>query len=135
MDRPLVPVRAEIATMASDLFDVIGVPFEQTSELQRQVLAAFAFGMIYAEGKLRELQPPEVQALVTACLMDVFKYSDHQAVAFSTNLISAASSHSRTPTTTGAIIHLGIDGHRQWQQKKTDVLRANLREVLRTVGA
>ncbi len=135
MDPYLAPVRAEIAMMANDLFVVIGVPFEQTLELQRQVLATFAFGMIFAEGRLRGLRPPEVHALVIACLTDVFRYSDQQAVSFSTNLISAASSHSRTPSTTGAIIHLGVDGHRQWQQKKTDELTTNLREVLRTVGA
>jgi hypothetical protein len=135
MDANLVPVRAEIDTMANELFVAIGVPFEQTSELQRQVLATFAFGMIFAEGKLRGLRPPEVQALVIACLMDVFKYSDQQAVAFSSNLISAASSHSRTPSTTSAIIHLGVDGHRQWQQKKTDELKATLQEVLKTVAA
>jgi hypothetical protein len=135
MDPYLAPVRAEIATMANDLFVVMGVPFEQTSELQRQVMATFASGMIFAEGRVRELRPPEVHALVVACLTAVFKYSDQQADSFSTNLISAASSHSRTPSTTGAIIHLGVDGHRQWQQKKTDELRTNLREVLRTVDA
>jgi hypothetical protein len=135
MDPNLAPVRAEIATMANDLFVVIGVPFEQTSGLQRQVLAAFACGMIFAESRVRGLQPPEIHALVVACLTDVFRFSDQQAVSFSTNLIAAASSHSRTPSTTGAIIHLGVDGHRQWQQKKTDELRTNLREVLRTVEA
>lgn len=135
MDPYLAPVRAAIATMVSDVFVVIGVPFDQTSEPQRQVLAAFACGMIFAEGRVRELRPPEVHALVIACFTDVFRYSDQQAVSFSANLISAASSHSRTPSTTSAIIHLGVDGHRQWQQKKTDELRTNLREVLRTVDA
>ncbi|MGA8089200.1 MAG: Imm48 family immunity protein [Terracidiphilus sp.] len=96
--------------MANDLFVVIGVPFEQTLELQRQVLATFAFGMIFAEGRLRGLRPPEVHALVIACLTDVFRYSDQQAVSFSTNLISAASSHSRTPRRPARSFILGSMG-------------------------
>ncbi len=39
--------------MTGGLFGIIAVPFEENSELQRQVLAAFAFGMIFAAGKLK----------------------------------------------------------------------------------
>ena len=134
MDAHLAAVRTEINTMANDLFGVIGIPFQQTSELQRQVLATFAFGMIFAAGNLKRLGPPEVHALAIACLMDVFKYADHQAMAFSKDLISAASANSRNPTTT-SIIHRGIDGHRQWQQKNLDDLRANVEGIFRTLGA
>jgi hypothetical protein len=130
----LAPVRAEIDAMANELFGVIGVPFEQTSELQRQVLAAFAFGMIFAEGNLKGLRPPEVHALVILCLTDVFKYAAHQAAPFGADLISAASTNSRNRTT-NAIIHRGIDGHRQWQQKDLDGLKANIEGILRTLGA
>jgi hypothetical protein len=66
--------------------------------------------------------------------MDVFKYADHQAAAFSNNLISMASVNSLNPTST-SIIHRGIDGHRQWQQKNPDELRANIEGIFRTLGA
>src|SRR5262245_52233901 len=99
--------RAEIAVMASDLFDAIGIPFEKTTELQRQVLSAFAFGMVFAVGQIERLSPPEVHALATAMLMDVYKYSDHQAVAFGNELIDAAGG--RGNRTMNAIIHRGID--------------------------
>ena len=134
MDAHLAAVRTEINAMATELFGVIGIPFQQTSELQRQVLATFAFGMIFAVGNLNRLRPPEVHALAIACLMDVFKYADHQAAAFSNNLISAALANVRNPTTTSAIIHRGIDGHRQWQQKNLDELRANIEGIFRTLG-
>jgi hypothetical protein len=133
MDAHLAAVRTEINAMATELFGVIGISFQQTSELQRQVLATFAFGMIFATGNLNRLRPPEVHALVIACLMDVFKYADHQATAFSRDLISAASANSRNPTAT-SIVHRGIDGHRQWPQKKVDELRANIEGILRTLG-
>ncbi|MGN6369899.1 MAG: Imm48 family immunity protein [Phycisphaerae bacterium] len=128
MDQHLVPVRNEIAVMASDLYTVIGVPFERTSELQRQILATFAFGMIFAVGQLRRLSPPEVHVLAIACLMDVFKYADHQAAAFSADLIVHASSKNPKDTHK-AIIHRGIDGHRQWQQKQNDQLKINIEGI------
>jgi hypothetical protein len=120
--------------MATDLFGVVGVPFEQTSELQRQILAAFAFGMIFAVGKINRLSPPDVHALAICCLMDVFKYADHQAIAFSSDLIAHASSKDPNDTHK-AIIHRGIDGHHQWQQKQTDRLRENLDGIFQVLGA
>jgi len=125
--------RAEVKEMAGGLFRAIGVPFEQTSELQRQVLASFAFGMVFAMGRLKELKPPEVHALAIACLTDVFKYANDQAAAFSIDLVSAASGQGNP--TTKAIIHRGITGHAQWQQGDEAGLRANLQDIFRTLGA
>jgi hypothetical protein len=134
MDQRLVPVRREIAVMASELFGVIGVPFEQTSELQRQILASFAFGMIFAIGQIKRLSPPDVHALAICCLRDVFKYADHQAIAFSSDLIAHASSNDPNDTH-NAIIHRGIGGHCQWQQKQTEQLRANIEGIFEALGA
>lgn len=120
--------------MASDLFAVVGIPFEQTSELQRQILGSFAFGMIFAIGQAKGLSPPEVQALAISCLIDVFKYSDHQAGAFSADLITHAS-NSDPNDTHKAIIHRGIDGHDQWQRKQTAQLRANIEGIFEALGA
>jgi hypothetical protein len=134
MDQRLEPVRSEIAGMANEVFGVVGIPFEQTSELQRQVLAAFTFGMIFAAAKMKGLPPTDVHALAIACLMDVFKYADHQATAFSVNLISKASTRVKGDTM-NAIIHRGIDGHRQWQQGQTDMLKANIDQIFKSLGA
>jgi hypothetical protein len=134
MGQPLVPTRQEIASMVSELFDIIGLPFERTSELQRQILASFAFGMIYAIGQTRRLAPAEVHALVISCLMDVFQYADHRAAAISSDLIAHASS--RNPNNTHkAIIHHGIDGYQQWMLKQTDQLRANIDDIFQALRA
>lgn len=37
--------------MAEQVIGVVGIPFKQTTELQRQILASFVFGMIFAQGK------------------------------------------------------------------------------------
>jgi hypothetical protein len=129
----LASLRAEVNQMAGGLFGAISVPFEQTSELQRQVLASFTFGMIFAVGRLKGLKPPEVHALVIACLTDVFKYENDQASAFSSDLVSAASGQGNP--TTKAIIHRGIDGHAQWQRGDVTGLRTNLQKIFQTLGA
>jgi hypothetical protein len=54
----LVRLRRDVAEMASGLFDALGIPFERTTELQRQVLAAFAFGMTYAAGRTQSRTTP-----------------------------------------------------------------------------
>jgi hypothetical protein len=127
-------IRAQIADMGQQLFVTIDIPFEKTSELQRQLLAAFAFGMVFAVGQTEKLTPPEVHALALSALMDVFHYSDHQAAAFAQQLISV-SSDKRVHPTMHAVIHRGIDGHYQWQQNQTEALRTNIRGVFDAVKA
>ena len=134
MDQHLVPVRRDIAAMAGELFDVIGIPFEQTTELRRQLLAVFAFGMTFAVGQFKKLTPPEVHALAIACLMDVFQYADHQAAAFSEQLIAASGDRNVHPTIHD-VIHRGIDGHAQWKNSKPAELRVNIEDIFRAVGA
>ncbi len=87
----LKPLRAAVDSMSADLFSVIGIPFENTPELQRQLLAAFAFGMAFAAGKSEGLSPSEVHALSITMLIDSFKYSEEQAGAFAQHLIESAS--------------------------------------------
>lgn len=130
----LVPHRKAIAEMTGSLFDAAGIPFDQTSELQRQVLAAFAFGMAFAYGQEHRLSPPDVQALAICFLMDVFGYAAHQAAAFSENLIAAASDPNPN-NTMKAIIHRGIDGHRRWGQRQSDALSQNIADIFQALGA
>jgi hypothetical protein len=133
-DGELAPRRRQNAAMARSLFDVIDVPFEQTSELERQVIATFAFGMVYAAGQTQQLSPPQVHALSICVLMDAFGYSDHQASDFTAHLIAVSADEGQQPVM-NAIIHRGIDGHQQWQSGNTERLKANLTDVLERVRA
>jgi hypothetical protein len=130
----LAPDRRENADMALSLFDSIGVPFEQTTELERQVVATFAFGMVFAAGQAQQLSPPQVHALSVCVLIDAFGYSDHQAADFANHLIAVSSDATLQPVM-NAIIHRGIDGHRQWQSKDSEGLRSNLTDVVNRVRA
>ena len=126
-------LHSSLIKMCADLFASVGVPFESTTELQRQVLASFAFGMTFAVGQIEHLTPPQVHALSIAMLVDAFKYSAEQAGAFSSDLIESASGKGNQ--TIQAIIHRGIDGHLQWSSGQTAELRENINSVLQAVGA
>jgi hypothetical protein len=130
----LTVLRREIAQMGTALFDVVGIPFERTTELQRQVLAAFAFGMTFAAARAAGRTQPEVHALALGSLVEVFGYSPAQSAAFCQLLIDASANPSEHDTM-NALIHRGIDGHLQWAQGRSDELRANATGVLRDVGA
>jgi hypothetical protein len=119
--------------MSADLFAVIEIPFSETTELQRQLLASFAFGMTFAVGKIEKLSPFEVHALSITMLIDSFKYSEEQASAFSQHLIECASGSGNS--TIQAVIHRGIDGHRQWQLEEQSTLRENIQSIFQAVGA
>ena len=127
----LKALRSSLDEMCDDLVASAGVPFEGTTELQRQVLASFAFGMTFAIGQIERLTPPEVHALSITMLIDAFKYSAQQAGAFSSHLIECASG--RGNPTIQAVIHRGIDGHRQWSSDRTTEFSENIKSVLQTV--
>jgi hypothetical protein len=119
--------------MGEALFSALGIPFDETTELQRQLLAAYAFGMLFAAGRLNQLTPPDVHALTISVLLDVFKYSQHQAVAFAEDLIQSSSG--RGNPTTNAVIRRGFDGHRLWKARLMLELKSQLEDIFRIVGA
>jgi len=129
----LKTLRNDVAAMGEDLFTVVNIPFKETSELQRQLLTAFCFGMLFAIGQIRKLTPSEVHALAICFIQDVFKYSAPQAKSFADLLIESASG--RGDTTLAAVIHRGIDGHRQWSARELAELKSNLEEIFATIGA
>ena len=126
----LKALRRSCCEMAEAVIDALGVEFEHTSELQRQVLANFTFGMVFALGQIHELTPAQIHALLLLVLNEPFKYSPKQAAAFADDLIRAAADRSHHDTM-HAILHRGIDGHRQWESGNAEGLRENLLGVLR----
>jgi hypothetical protein len=89
--------------------------------------------MLFAIGRPNQLGPAEIHALAICLLMDVFGYSETQAAAFAEDLITSASGHGNP--TTNAVIHRGIEGHRQWQNRLTSELKGNIEDIFKIVGA
>ena len=128
----LKALRADNAKMLSEVTEAIDRPLEGTTEDERQLLAIFGFGMLYAAGRTQNMTPPEIHALTIALLQDFFKYSDHQAVAFAEMLIQASGDRAQYRLWND-IIHRGIDGHAQWLAGDEQGLRKNLAEVFERV--
>jgi len=129
----LKELRKQSAEMGEQLFSAVGIPFEETTELQRQLLASYSFGMLFVIGRLHKLTPPDVHALTIFVLLDVFKYSQHQAVAFAEDLIQSSSG--RGNPTTNAVIHRGIDGYRLFKARLMLELKSQIEDIFRIVGA
>ncbi|MEK4063912.1 MULTISPECIES: Imm48 family immunity protein [unclassified Paenibacillus] len=121
----------ELRLFSTELFELIGIRFEDTSELERQVIAAFCFGALNAIVQRDELNQPQAHALIVALLINEFKYSEKQAVDFAEDLIHATNKEYHPVM--NAIIHRGIDGHYQYEKNMLDNLRHNILEVINTV--
>lgn len=121
-------IRKENDRIFNHLFDIIEIPFENTTELQRQVLATFSFGMLNAIANINKLTPPDVHALTIIMLEETFKYSKDQSVAFADDLIKAVAC--KDPNNTHkAIIHRGIDGHYQYINGQLDKVKENILNI------
>jgi hypothetical protein len=117
--------------MREDLIAAAGIPYESTSEVQRQALAAFAFGMVIAVGEIERLTPPEVHALCITLLIDGFEFSPERAGAFTGAMIEAAG-EGGSPAIR-AILRRGIDGYLQWSSGQTAELGESIGAVLQGV--
>lgn len=131
-DMGLLDHRKQVTALGIELFRISGVEFSKTTEMQRQACGAFLFGMVFAHGQMNRLAPPDVHALLITVLIDVLKYSEKQAGAFSKDLIRATSAGPND--TMKAIIHRGIDGHRQSISGEHEGLRANLLDIFEALG-
>lgn len=105
----------ELRLFSNKLFEVLGMKFEGTSELERQVIAAFCFGALNAIIQRDELSQAQAHALTVAFLINEFKYSEKQAVDFAEDLIRATNKEHHPVM--NAIIHRGIDGHYHYEKK------------------
>ncbi|XOS90449.1 Imm48 family immunity protein [Brevibacillus laterosporus] len=95
----------ELSLLSKKFFDLIAIKFEETTELERQVIAAFCFGAINVIVQRDDLSQPQAHALTIALLVNVFKYSENQAVSFADDLIKATRKEHHPVMNT--IIHRG----------------------------
>lgn len=124
-------LRGTIADMCGSLVAATGIPCESASELERQVVASFAFGMMFAVTQIEHLTPPQVHALSIAMLIDAFQFTEEEAAAFANHMIESAEGGGNP--TIRAIIHRGIDGHLQWTSSRMQEFKNNINSVLNAV--
>ena len=124
----------KIHEMARQLCGLIQVPIENTSESQRQVLATFAFGMVWGVADAEELKYPDIYGFGLTMLTDVFKYSIHQAVRFMNLLVKCSSPTDCPNAAVNAVMYHGVEGYRQWGAGDSEALQANLQHVLEAIS-
>jgi len=103
----------------------INLSFEKTTELERQVLAVYFFGM--SNGLMQHLKlkntAMEIAEMIKNNLIDVFNYSNEQAQQFLDSMISDL--QSKDPRNTQyVIIHRGLEGYFAWEKgQKGNVIK------------
>ena len=111
----------------------VNLPFENTTELERQVLAVYFFGM--SNGMMQQMKlkntPDEIAEIIKNNLVDVFGYSSEQARQFFDNMVSDL--QSKDPQNTQyVIIHRGLEGYFAWEKgQKVNVIK----DVSQIIGA
>ncbi|WXR61470.1 Imm48 family immunity protein [Peptostreptococcaceae bacterium AGR-M142] len=108
----------ECEKMASYLFDVMEIKFEESTEFDRQILSVFSFGMINAYAIEEKIDLNLVPVSMEFILIKVFKYSKEQAGSF-LELLIAGTKKENDPTFY-RIIHDGIDMYYEYQKDETD---------------
>lgn len=103
----------------------INTPFEETIELERQILAVYFFGMSNRLMQHLKLEKSllEITEIIKKNLVDVFRYSNEQAKDFLDNMVENL--QSKDPKNTQyVIINRGLDGYFSWEKgQKENVIK------------
>ncbi len=124
----LVPHREQLNKMTVSLLKASGVDFDGATQLEQALIGTFLFGMIQTHGMLHGLTPPEVHALALLVFKDSLHYTDAAAAQGVQECINAT--QPKYHRTMNAILHRGVDGHKQYQDGDMDTLRENLNSIL-----
>ncbi len=122
-------------SMGNELIELyskeINLSFEKTTELERQVLAVYFFGM--SNGLMQHLKlkntPMEIAEMIKNNLIDVFNYSYEQAQQFFDSMVNDLQSKDLR-NTQYVIIHRGLDGYFAWEEgQKSNVIK-DVRQII-----
>ncbi|WP_298776259.1 Imm48 family immunity protein [uncultured Shewanella sp.] len=119
--------------MLRSLFELLGMSFEETTELQRQLLAAFSFGMLSRDSQDKKLPIEQAYENSRFMLIDIFGYSKVQASDFTDFLVNVASDRS-IHSTIHVVIKRGEQGYVQFKGNKNLDLKNNIEEILNEVA-
>ena len=97
------------------------ITFDNTSELERQIISIYLFGLLdgIRQDKYLDLTPLQVKKGISNILESVCGYSSEQANDFTGNMINNLRS-SDPQNTIYAIIHRGLEGYFVWIKNKKD---------------
>ena len=100
-------------------------------ELDRQLAAAYIFGMVNGTAQKESLTPEDVQALMVHIGIDKLTYSEEVAYQMTQFVIDATDEEFHP--TVNAIIHRGLDGYFLYSDRQFDDLLEDFNEVVQVV--
>ncbi len=98
--------------------------FDQITELERQILATYLFGMFdgLRQNNNINITPNQMAINISDVLVSVFKYSQNQAESFVNEMITNLQSNNPR-NTSYAIIHRGLEGYYTWNNSQDQVIK------------
>lgn len=132
-DAPQDGFRIRGNALAAELLATAQVDFDAASQLQQALIGTFLFGVLTAEGMSRQLSPHQIRAGAISVFQDTLHYTAGAALEGVDNCIQATGPN--VHDTMSALIHRGIDGHRQIASGDVAGLADNIREIFRQFEA
>ncbi|WP_295793741.1 Imm48 family immunity protein [uncultured Veillonella sp.] len=107
------------------------VTIDLADELERQLAAAYIFGMLNGTAQKESLTPEDVQALMVHIGIDKLTYSEEVAYQMTQFVIDATDEEFHP--TVNAIIHRGLEGYFLYSDQEFDALSEDFNEVVQVV--
>lgn len=121
----------EVSEMVAAIFNMLDIHTEELTELERQIISAFSFGMINGAAMEEGADPMTVQGTMAGVLIRQFGYSEKQAVDFMQQLIE--STNREFHPTMYAIIHRGLEGYYDYRDQQYSLVHENLTDIIDTI--
>lgn len=119
----------EVMEMVDTFLSLVTIDLED--ELDRELAAAYIFGMLNGTAQKESLTPEDVQALMVHIGIDKLTYSEEVAYQMTQFVIDATDEEFHP--TVNAIIHRGLDGYFLYADKEFDALSEDFDEVVQVV--
>ncbi|WP_413367389.1 Imm48 family immunity protein [Lysinibacillus sp. 3P01SB] len=121
----------EASEMVAAIFNMLDIYTEELTELERQIISAFSFGMINGAAMEEGADPMTVQGTMAGVLIRQFGYSENQAVDFMQQLIE--STNREFHPTMYVIIHRGLEGYYDYRDQQYSLVHENLTDIIDTI--
>lgn len=121
----------EVSEMMAAIFNMLDIRTEELTELERQIISAFSFGMINGAAMEDGADPMTVQGTMAGVLIGQLGYSEKQAVDFMQQLIE--STNREFHPTMYAIIHRGLEGYYDYRDQQYNLVHENLTDIIDTI--
>lgn len=124
-------MKDSIVNEVMEMVDTFLSLIDLEEELDRQLAAAYIFGMVNGTAQKESLTPEDVQDLMVCIGIDKLMYSEEVAYQMTQFVIDATDEEFHP--TVNAIIHRGLEGYFLYLDHQFDALSEDFSEVVQVV--